>query len=169
MLEAENLPGMPGALHCVNRGGFRAGVSRTLSSPATILWIDFHRLPSMPRSSEPSQLNMTPLHQTHLDAGAKMVDFSGWHMPLHYGSQIEEHQRVRSACGLFDVSHMAAVDVNGEQAEDFLRLLLANDVGRLQDGAAQYSLMLEESGGVQFIDEIEEHDAILTRPERCGK
>ena len=91
----------------------------------------------------------TPLHDWHVAHGAKMVDFAGWDMPLHYGSQLEEHRTVRAAAGLFDVSHMCAVDVTGEAAEDFLRGLLANDVARLEaPGAALYSCMLNESGGV---------------------
>lgn len=90
----------------------------------------------------------TPLHQVHVDSGAKMVDFSGWMMPLHYGSQIEEHKEVRNNVGLFDVSHMAAVDVRGGQAVEFLRFLLANDVERLDYGEALYTLMLNTAGGV---------------------
>jgi aminomethyltransferase len=77
-----------------------------------------------------------------------MVDFSGWMMPLHYGSQIEEHKLVRSKVGLFDVSHMAAVDIRGSEANDFLSYALANDIGRLEKGDALYSLMLNQAGGV---------------------
>lgn len=91
----------------------------------------------------------TPLYQKHLSAGAKIVDFAGWDMPLHYGSQLEEHQQVRKNVGVFDVSHMTVVDVTGPQAQDFLRYLLANDVGKLKKvGKALYSCMLNESGGV---------------------
>lgn len=91
----------------------------------------------------------TPLYDLHLALGAKMVDFSGWDMPLHYGSQVEEHHQVRRDCGVFDVSHMALVDVRGEQATAWLQHLLANDVGRLQaTGRALYSAMLNERGGV---------------------
>ena len=78
-----------------------------------------------------------------------MVDFAGWEMPLHYGSQIEEHHRVRRTAGMFDVSHMLAIDVCGMQARAFLRRLLANDVAKLASpGKALYSCMLNESGGV---------------------
>jgi aminomethyltransferase len=78
-----------------------------------------------------------------------MVDFGGWEMPLHYGSQIEEHHAVRRAAGLFDVSHMCAIDLRGARARPFLARLLANDVGRLQRrGKALYSCMLNDSGGV---------------------
>lgn len=91
----------------------------------------------------------TPLHDLHLALGAKMVDFGGWDMPLHYGSQVEEHHQVRSDCGVFDVSHMTVVDVAGSQATAYLQRLLANDVSRLQSpGKALYSVMLNERGGV---------------------
>jgi aminomethyltransferase len=79
-----------------------------------------------------------------------MVDFAGWDMPLHYGSQLEEHRQVRTAAGMFDVSHMAIIDVEGARAGDFLRYLLANDVGRLAaPGAALYTCMLNPEGGVK--------------------
>ena len=76
----------------------------------------------------------TPLYEQHLAAGAKMVDFGGWDMPINYGSQIAEHKRVRESAGVFDVSHMTVVDVAGAGARDFLRRLLANDVDRLTRG-----------------------------------
>ena len=72
-------------------------------------------------------LDRTPLFDTHVAAGARMVDFGGWEMPLHYGSQIEEHNAVRGAAGMFDVSHMTIIDLDGPQAFDFLRYLTAND------------------------------------------
>ena len=85
----------------------------------------------------------TPLYQQHLAAGAKMVDFGGWDMPLNYGSQMEEHHQVRRDVGMFDVSHMTVVDVTGSEAKAFLRYLLANDVERLTTaGKALYSGML---------------------------
>ncbi|MBU3055035.1 glycine cleavage system aminomethyltransferase GcvT [Pseudomonas indica] len=91
----------------------------------------------------------TPLYDQHLAFGAKMVDFGGWDMPLHYGSQVEEHHQVRRDCGVFDVSHMTVVDVSGAQATAYLQHLLANDVARLQTpGKALYSGMLNERGGV---------------------
>ena len=91
----------------------------------------------------------TPLYQRHLDAGAKIVDFSGWDMPIHYGSQMDEHHAVRSAAGVFDVSHMTVVDISGEDATGYLRYLLANDVARLTEpGMALYSGMLNFDGGV---------------------
>ena len=95
----------------------------------------------------------TPLYDLHLALGAKMVDFGGWDMPLHYGSQVEEHHQVRRDCGVFDVSHMCVVDVSGSQAKAFLQRLLANDVARLENpGKALYSAMLNEQGGV--IDDL---------------
>lgn len=81
-----------------------------------------------------------------------MVDFAGWDMPLHYGSQLDEHRLVRESAGMFDVSHMQVTDVTGAGAEDFLRRLLANDVSRLASGQALYSCMLREDGGV--IDDL---------------
>ena len=95
----------------------------------------------------------TPLYDQHEKAGAKIVDFGGWDMPLHYGSQLEEHHVVRQEAGAFDVSHMTVVDVTGPQAQQFLRRLLANDVARLKDeGKALYSAMLNDDGGV--IDDL---------------
>lgn len=93
--------------------------------------------------------NQTPLYSCHVGAGARLVDFGGWDMPLHYGSQIEEHHAVRRHAGAFDVSHMTVVDVAGEQAQPYLRRLLANDVAKLkQPGKALYSCMLNQKGGV---------------------
>jgi len=95
----------------------------------------------------------TPLYQKHLECGARIVDFGGWDMPLHYGSQKEEHHAVRRKAGVFDVSHMTIVDLRGERVRDFLRFLLANDVAKLQEsGKALYTCMLNEAGGV--IDDL---------------
>ena len=91
----------------------------------------------------------TALYDLHLAAGARMVDFAGWDMPLNYGSQIEEHNAVRSGAGMFDVSHMTVVDLPDPSARAFLRRLLANDVDRLAGaGQALYSALLNEAGGV---------------------
>ncbi|KEI36023.1 aminomethyltransferase (glycine cleavage system T protein) [Francisella sp. W12-1067] len=90
----------------------------------------------------------TPLYMCHLAANAKMVDFSGWSMPINYGSQIQEHNNVRENCGLFDVSHMLAVDIKGQDAEAFLRYLLANDVAKLESNQAQYGCMLNHEAGI---------------------
>jgi aminomethyltransferase len=103
----------------------------------------------MPRKSNMAELKQTPLNAKHREAGAKLVDFSGWEMPIHYGSQVEEHHRVRTDAGMFDVSHMLPVDLRGEGVRAFLRQLLANDVDKLQTtGRALYSCMLHEGGGV---------------------
>ncbi|HJW02834.1 MAG TPA: glycine cleavage system aminomethyltransferase GcvT [Azospira sp.] len=91
----------------------------------------------------------TVLNSAHRNMGAKMVDFGGWDMPVNYGSQIEEHHTVRNDCGMFDVSHMCALDVTGPDAKVFLQRLIANNVERLkQTGKALYSAMLNEAGGV---------------------
>jgi aminomethyltransferase len=91
----------------------------------------------------------TILHSLHRELGARLVPFGGWEMPLHYGSQIEEHHVVRRHAGMFDVSHMRVVDLAGPAAEAYLRRLLANDVARLgAPGKALYSCMLNEQGGV---------------------
>jgi len=91
----------------------------------------------------------TPLYEQHLAAGAKMVEFAGWQMPLHYGSQLTEHRQVRTNAGMFDVSHMAVIDLHGSGTREFLRWLLANDVARLTvPGKALYSCLLNENGFV---------------------
>jgi aminomethyltransferase len=102
----------------------------------------------------------TPLYDLHLASGARTVDFGGWDMPVNYGSQIEEHHRVRRDAGMFDVSHMCVVDLRGAPVRPFLTRLLANDVGKLRaPGKALYSCMLAEDGGilddliVYFMDE----------------
>jgi len=93
--------------------------------------------------------NKTVLYAEHLQSNAKIVDFSGWDMPLHYGSQLEEHRRVRAEAGMFDVSHMAVIDILGPQAREYLRYLLANDVDKLGDaGKALYTAMLNADAGV---------------------
>lgn len=96
----------------------------------------------------------TALYATHQAAGGKLVDFGGWDMPLHYGSQIEEHHQVRRAAGMFDVSHMTVIDVHGKDAKSYLQKLLANDVAKLDNhlGKALYSAMLNPEGGV--IDDL---------------
>ena len=95
----------------------------------------------------------TILNDAHRALGAKMVDFGGWDMPLHYGSQVEEHHQVRRDAGMFDVSHMTVVDLRGERSREFLRALVANSVDKLQKpGKAVYTCMLNEQGGV--IDDL---------------
>lgn len=98
-------------------------------------------------------MQKTILNETHRALGAKMVDFGGWDMPIHYGSQIEEHHQVRRDAGMFDVSHMTVVDLHGARTREFLRRLLANSVDKLKSpGKALYSCMLDAEGGV--IDDL---------------
>ena len=94
----------------------------------------------------------TPLYNCHVEAGARMVNFYGWLMPINYGSQIKEHEVVRTNCGIFDVSHMLAVDIKGEGVENFLRQLLANDVKKLQLNHAQYGCILNHNA--KIIDDL---------------
>ena len=95
----------------------------------------------------------TVLNAAHRALGARMVDFGGWDMPLHYGSQVEEHHQVRRDAGMFDVSHMTVVDLNGPRVREFLRRLVANSVDKLQKpGKALYTTMLNPQGGV--IDDL---------------
>ncbi|MDF0605296.1 glycine cleavage system aminomethyltransferase GcvT [Neisseriaceae bacterium TC5R-5] len=95
----------------------------------------------------------TPLFEAHLAAGAKMVDFAGWDMPIHYGSQLKEHEIVRTDAGVFDVSHMTVLDIRGPDAKAWLQKLLANDVAKLTvSGKALYSAMLSDQGTV--IDDL---------------
>jgi aminomethyltransferase len=104
-----------------------------------------------------SVLNRTPLYERHRAAGAKLVDFAGWEMPLEYESVRREHLAVRQACGIFDVSHMGEIETSGPQALELLQLLLSNDVaaipigggaGGAAVGGAQYSVLCREDGGV---------------------
>ena len=98
-------------------------------------------------------LKKTVLNNAHRAMNARMVDFGGWDMPVNYGSQIEEHNAVRTNCGMFDVSHMCPVDVVGADCRPFLSRLVANDVAKLQvSGKALYAAMLNEAGGV--IDDL---------------
>jgi aminomethyltransferase len=95
----------------------------------------------------------TPFYAQHIIAGANIVDFHGWQMPLHYGSQLNEHFAVRNDVGVFDVSHMGIIDVCGPDAQSFLRYVLANDVAKLSiNNRALYSCMLNEKGGI--IDDL---------------
>ncbi len=95
----------------------------------------------------------TPLYQTHVSLSARMVNFGGWDMPVHYGSQIEEHHAVRRDAGMFDVSHMCVIDLEGAGVRALLERLVANDVAKLKaHGKALYTCMLLESGGI--IDDL---------------
>ncbi|SJM72020.1 glycine cleavage system aminomethyltransferase GcvT [Psychrobacter piechaudii] len=98
-------------------------------------------------------LQRTPLYQSHVDNNGKIVDFSGWELPIHYGSQIDEHEAVRTDAGMFDVSHMVITDVEGTESKAWLQKLLANDVAKLKTvGKALYSGMLNAEGGI--IDDL---------------
>jgi len=120
--------------------------------------IAHERLPEIPSTNrtilgKQMALKQTPLNAAHRAMGAKMVDFGGWDMPLHYGSQLGEHHQVRNDCGMFDVSHMRVVDIKGSGVRAFLRYLLANSVDKLvAPGKALYTCMLRDNGGV--IDDL---------------
>jgi aminomethyltransferase len=95
-----------------------------------------------------SPLRQTPLHSRHVALGAKTADFGGWDMPIEYTGVLVEHQAVRSAVGIFDVSHMGKVRIHGTGAADFLNSVLTNDLNRINDGQAQYTMLCNEFGGV---------------------
>src|SRR6185312_3364487 len=117
-----------------------------------LAWVGFGDNARFP-PKEFAMTRKTIFNATHRAAGARMVDFGGWDMPLNYGSQIEEHHAVRRDAGMFDVSHMTVVDLHGARCREFLRHLLANDIGKLKKaGKALYSCMLNERGGV--IDDL---------------
>jgi aminomethyltransferase len=90
----------------------------------------------------------TPLYDRHVALGARMVPFAGWEMPVQYEGVIPEVRAVRTDCGVFDVSHMGEFEVEGPHVGEFLQSVLSNDVGRLEDGRAQYTLLTNESGGI---------------------
>jgi len=94
----------------------------------------------------------TPLHAAHRKLGAKMVEFAGWEMPVQYSSLIAEHEAVRTAAGLFDVSHMGEVELLGKGALETANRLISNDLGRVADGQAAYAGLLNERGG--FVDDV---------------
>ena len=93
-------------------------------------------------------LRRTPLYDRHAAAGAKLVPFAGWEMPVQYEGIRQEHVKVRTNAGLFDVSHMGEIETRGPRAEDFLQLVLSNDVARIAPRGAQYSVLCREDGGV---------------------
>ena len=90
----------------------------------------------------------TPLYDRHVALGARMVPFAGWEMPVQYEGVIPEHKAVRADCGVFDVSHMGELEVEGPRAGALLQSVLSNDIDRLEDGGAQYTLLTNESGGI---------------------
>jgi aminomethyltransferase len=93
-------------------------------------------------------LQRTPLHDRHVAAGARMVPFAGWEMPVQYDGVIPEHRAVRADTGVFDVSHMGEIEVEGPQARELLQSLLSNDLARIEPGGAQYTLLTNERGGI---------------------
>src|SRR5919202_2810416 len=93
-------------------------------------------------------LQRTPLHDRHVALGARMVPFSGWEMPVQYDGVIPEHRAVRTDCGVFDVSHMGELEVEGPRAHELLQSLLSNDLDRIGAGEAQYTLLTNERGGI---------------------
>jgi aminomethyltransferase len=94
----------------------------------------------------------TPLFERHVALGARMVPFAGWEMPVQYEGVIPEHKAVRNDCGVFDVSHMGELEVEGPRAQELLQAALSNDIARLEDGHAQYTLLTNEAGGI--IDDL---------------
>ncbi len=99
-------------------------------------------------NSAPPTLRRTPLYGEHVEAGAKLVDFAGWEMPVQYTGVRDEHMAVREAAGIFDVSHMGEIETSGPQAAELLQRLLSNDVSAIAPGGAQYSVLCREDGGV---------------------
>jgi aminomethyltransferase len=97
---------------------------------------------------EAGTLKRTPLYEAHVEAGAKLVDFAGWEMPVQYKGIRAEHLAVRGGCGVFDVSHMGEIETEGPQAAQLLQRLLSNDVSKIAVGGAQYSCLCREDGGV---------------------
>src|SRR5438874_4546036 len=108
----------------------------------------------------PETLLHTPLHDRHVALGARMVPFAGWEMPVQYAGVIPEHRAVRADCGVFDVSHMGELEVEGPRAAELLQGLLSNDLARVAVGGAQYTLLTNERGGI--VD-----DLIVYRLEEC--
>src|SRR5689334_24201888 len=100
----------------------------------------------------PATLLHTPLHDRHVELGARMVPFAGWEMPVQYSGVIPEHRAVRADAGVFDVSHMGELEVEGPRARDLLQSTLSNDIDRLEPGQAQYTLLTNEDGGI--IDDL---------------
>src|SRR3954469_16883499 len=94
----------------------------------------------------------TPLYDAHRKLGAKLVEFAGWDMPVQYSSLIAEHEAVRQAAGLFDVSHMGEVEFTGPGALDAANALISNDLARCADGQAVYAGLLNDAGG--FVDDV---------------
>ena len=93
-------------------------------------------------------LRQTPLYERHRALGARLVPFAGWEMPVQYEGVIQEHRAVRTDCGVFDVSHMGELEVEGPKAHELLQSLLSNDLDKVEPGGAQYTLLTNERGGI---------------------
>src|SRR3954452_11710841 len=102
----------------------------------------------MSRNAADTALRRTALYERHVAAGARLVPFAGWEMPVQYESVTSEHLAVRSACGVFDVSHMGEIETRGQDATRLLQRLVSNDVEKVAEGGAQYALLCREDGGV---------------------
>src|SRR5215813_1782029 len=102
----------------------------------------------MSSSAEAVSLKRTPLYSLHRELGAKLIDFGGWEMPVQYAGVIEEHRAVRERAGIFDVSHMGELTVEGEGAHAFLQRMLSNDLDRIGAYQAQYTLLTNQRGGI---------------------
>src|SRR4051812_32266306 len=111
--------------------------------------------PRIPLAMTTVELQKTPLNQVHRAAGAKMVDFAGWDMPVQYSGLVDEHQTVRNGVGIFDVSHMGEIEVRGPEALNLVNYVSSNDAAKLQTGQVQYSGLMYEHGG--FVDDILVH------------
>src|SRR5262249_50416331 len=115
---------------------FHTGGGRIGIADARVRWV------------EVGTLKRTPLYEAHVAAGAKLVDFAGWEMPVQYEGIRPEHLAVRERCGVFDVSHMGEIETEGPEAAKLLQRLLSNDVSKIEVGGAQYSCLCGEDGGV---------------------
>ena len=106
----------------------------------------------------------TPLYDRHVELGAKLVPFAGWEMPVQYEGVMQEHRAVRTDAGVFDVSHMGEIEVEGPRARDLLQMLLSNDLAKIEPGRAQYTLMTNERGGIVddlIVYQLAEHRFLL--------
>jgi len=144
------LAGLNPPLWCVNRIMLKTNSS---VNPQKVIKFMTNNSPEQ-KDLKQKPLKETPLNKAHQKMGARLVDFGGWNMPVHYGSQIDEHHQVRKDAGMFDVCHMTIVDLRGCEVVAYLARLLANDVAKIADkpGKALYSCMLNHSGGV--IDDL---------------
>lgn len=119
---------------------------------------------TVPPASEGVTPRFSPLHDVHVAAGASFTDFAGWQMPVRYSSDLQEHHAVRTAAGLFDLSHMAEIAVTGPDAGAFLDRALAGTLSTIAVGRAKYSLLLSEDGGVVddvVVYRLDEHDFLV--------